>query len=288
MLVSNRCVHWSLAAALALSLTATARGGDYKIKLMRPVKVGDQMSVHIVTKSSETISALPNAPGAFTAELTGTFEALAVNDKTGSATKLRCTVTKLTRDDKELYPAGTVITGEKINKTDAFTIDGKPVDAANVPALSAVIELNDPNRSGNDDDIYGTDQPQKVGSSWEINAGELATDLTEEGLPIPAESLKGTLKLVDVSKVNGVDAMTLSAHITADGFKTALPGAAVTDGKLDMTAETVYPVDPSLPSFSAKIKMHMTMTLMPQNQPGQPVTMTVDRDTTAEQTPVKK
>ena len=288
MLRSHRRLNWCLAAILGLSFAGSARAEDYKIKLMRSLKVGDEIALHVTSKSSQVVSVNPNMPQAFMVELTGAVKVLAVNEKTGTPTKLSCTVSKLTNDGNDLYPAGTVITGEKVNKMDTYTIDGNPVDAMNVPMLSAVLELTDPTRATTDDEMYGTDQPQAIGGTWPVSPDKLAADLAEEGLPVPAESLKGTVKLDDVKKVSNVDAMLLNTHITADGFKATLPGAAVTDGKLDVAADMIMPVNPSLPGLSMKMKLHMSMTITPQNAAGQVITMTLDRETAQEQQLVKK
>jgi hypothetical protein len=285
----TRSVGSILFAAAALSFCTIADAQDYKIKLNRPTRVGDEMTVHITTKFKQVVSANPAGPDEYTVELRGTNKALAVNEKTGSVTKLSCTVAKLTRNDAELYPAGTVIVGEKVGKVDTFTIDGNPVDAANVPALSTVIELNAPDRDDTDDALYGTDQRQKVGATWSINAGKIAEDLAAEGLPVPAESLKGEVKLVDVGKVNQIDTMNMNTHISADGFKATVPGAAVSDGELDLNVDSVIPVDESKQGLSMKMKMHLSMTVTPNNAPGAgAVTVTIDRETTGEQEPVMK
>jgi hypothetical protein len=284
----SRSSRFFLAAALAVCFSATVAGAqDYKIKLNRPSKVGDESTAHITTKFKQEMSGNPAGSQEFTVELQGTLKTLAVNDKTGAATKLSCTVKKLTKDGNELYPPGTVIVGEKVNKADTFTIDGNPVDAANVPALSAVLELADPDRSTTDDEIYGTDKPQPIGGSWPISADKMAAELTGEGLPVPAESLKGEVKLTDVTKVDNVDALMMNMHISADGFNSTVPGANITDGKLDVTGDSVVPVDESLQGLSLKVKMHMSMTVTPDNG-GPAATLTIDRETNQEQRPVEK
>ncbi len=291
MLSTHHLFRVCFGSMLGCSITATAVAQEYRIKLDRPSKVGDEMLVHATAKSKEVREAVVGGEKRsrveeFTAELQGTVKVLAVNAHTGSATKLSCTVDKLLKDDAAMYPPGTVIVGEKRNQADRFTIDGHPVRPGEVAALSAVMELTDPDRETSPDQVSGTDQPQKVGSKWPVNADRFADQNADSKLPIPAEDIKGQSTLVEVKKVGDVDTMRVETHITADGFKTETPRATLT-GKFDLVVSGVLPVDPNLPGTSMSTKLNVVMTGTPNS--GNPdFTVTLTRESTREQTPVKK
>src|SRR5262249_38981774 len=152
---------------------------EYKIKLSRPDKEGDEYKAHVTATVKQKLDMtangqqVPAKDDKFTAELTGTVKVLAVN-KIGQASKLTVTVEKLTKDGNEFYAPGTVITAEKVAGKPTFSVDNNNVDPEKAEVLDSVIEVSADDKSTNDDELSGTDQPQKVGASWPINSEKVA------------------------------------------------------------------------------------------------------------------
>jgi hypothetical protein len=255
----------SFAAALLLSASFAA-AQEYKIQFTRPDKVGDEFVADVSAKSSTKMDATVNGAlqpikdESFKAEMHGTVKVLAVNDKSGEATKVSVTIDKLTKDGNDVYPAGTVIIAEKTGPKASFQIDGKPAEAENVEVLDSVISVSDATRDNNDDALTGTDQAQKVGGTWPVNSDKLAKDMSSSGLPLTPDELKGESKLVEVKTDNGVEVMVVHTDVNADGIKKDMPdGSAISNGK--MTAEVTYtmPTDTTLPLISGTEKTHIAM-----------------------------
>jgi hypothetical protein len=258
-------------AILALLLTASAvRAEDYKVKLSRPDKVGDEYTNTVTAKVSQSMTLTVNGNEApaktdkFKAECKGTVKVLAINEKTGSATKIRYQVDKLTKNGDELYPQGTVIIAEKIGHQTTYDIDGDRPDAEHAAVLDVVLDVNSTTDEYSDDQTMGTDKAQKVGDTWPIDADKSAKMLSDDELTIDAAHLKGESKLDEVKPVDGTDAMVVTTTMTADNLKNDLPnGATMTDGKMSIELTETMPVDASLQPLimTAKTSFEMTVQL---------------------------
>jgi hypothetical protein len=244
---------------------------DYKIQFVRPAKVGEQFTTAISAKKSETTQTLLNGEPdkkttrSLTAQCQGTLKVLQIDDKTGVVTKIRYEVDRLTRDDDEsYYPAGTVIIAKKDGSETAFEIDGERPDAEHTEVLSMLLDASSPNGISSRDDSTGTTARQKVGDSWPINAGKIASYYADGGTPVTADELKGQSTLASVKKLDGVDVMVIKSKITADGFSKDLDGgASLSDGKMTTEVTDVLPIDISLPVVSLSSKLTSTVTINP-------------------------
>jgi hypothetical protein len=285
MLHSNSIVRRSLLCLVGLTLAAgTARGQEYKVTLVRPAKVGEQ---YVTTIKAKLSSVNPEKSEDFTADLHGTVKVLAVNEKTGSPTKISCKVDKITKDDKEVFPAGTVITADKSGAKTAYTVDDKPVADADKSVLDALLDVSSPDKTASDDEIFGTDKPQKVGDSWPVNKELLAKDMSEGFLPLPAESVQGESTLVEVKKVKDVDSMVVKSSASSTMNRMALPNGATVDGKLEGSQTVTLPVDKSLPPTTVKSKFTMKMTVAAPGGAGPNIDVKADLEKTEEREAVK-
>jgi hypothetical protein len=295
MRASNSFLKRSVVASLALMFfAAAAHAQDYKIKLARPDKVGDEFITTVTTKSDQSTDATINGQAqpvkndAFTAKLHGVLKVLAVSEKGGGATKVTCKVDTLTKDGAEFYPAGTVITAERTGEKSVFTIDGDKVDDDKATVLDAVISLESPDRASNDDEQLGTDKPQKVGDTWPIDSGKVAKEISDSGLPITGDEIKGQSKLVEVKKINDTEVMVIETIITGDGLKGTLgDGSVISGGSLSGKVISTLPTDGTSPMISATNKLHAVLNI---NLPGGvgKATITTDREVTEEREPVKQ
>ena len=254
----GRSAAVALAAVLAAASTASA-ADSYPVKLDRPVKVGQQFKVTAKADVNRTVKvdvngdAQPDRVEKFTAELAGTARVEAVNDKTGAATKVRLTIDKLTRDGDEVFPAGTVVSAERAEADPTFTLaGGEAVDAEQTAVLAAVVEVGRADVAVGADAMFGTAEPRRVGDTWTGDAGKVARSLTA-GVPVTADHLKATAKLLAVKPVDGVPAEVIELTTTADALEAgkAVRQMTVTSGTFTSTLTRTVPVDPSRPPLSS-------------------------------------
>src|SRR4051812_25125045 len=99
--------------------------------------------------------------------LEGTVEVLDVN-KSGEEAKVTCAVTKCVRQtaegDAELIPAGRVVTAVAGKDKTTFGVDQGTLSDEAREALDLVLRLSDDD-GVTDDDMYGADEPKKVGDT---------------------------------------------------------------------------------------------------------------------------
>jgi hypothetical protein len=253
-------------------ITATVAGAeDYQIKIVRPDKVGDEYTTSITASVSQTFQKNlyddddSKKTDSFTAACQGNLKVLAVDEKGKFATRIRFQVDSMTKNEKELYPEGTVIIAKIVEKETTFEIDGVSPDDEHEAVLQALLNLTAPNGITNEDETNGTDKSQKVGDTWPINADKLKKELGgRDGNPSIASQISGESKLVSIKDVSGTQAMVIKSTVTANGVKKDLPdGSSISDGKITSDITAVYPVDPALPIISLQTKVSMTLTMVP-------------------------
>ncbi len=258
-----------MCASAILLASGIAQAQNYKIKLVRPDKVGDQYASSVTAKVSETTVTTKNGEETdtktegFTAACQGTVKVLAIDEKTGAATKIRYQVDTMTKNGRALYPQGTVIIAKRSGSDTSFEIDGERPDEDQAPVLTAL--LGDVSRTHgltNEAEAKGTSSPQQVGNSWPIKTDQIAEQFSGENSPVTPEQLKGESELVAVKKVEGQDVMIIKSKITADGLKKDLAvRGAITDGKLTAEVTDTLPLDETLPKLFSTSKLTLTMTI---------------------------
>jgi hypothetical protein len=260
---------------------------EYKIKLVRPQKTGDQYTTTVTATIKQSLKGSAhgqdlNNEQSYTADLQGTVKIETVDDKYSLPTRFTCKVDHLTKDGKDLYPTGTVIEAGFKSKRPVYTIDGKPVEAQNVELLSVVLPLQLAEAEAAQDKLMGTDQTQKVGATWPADSASLAKAMAAGGVPIPADAMKAQSTLTRVRKLNGTAIMEVTTTLNADNFKNTGPnGASVSDGAMDVETTVVVPVDETKPMISKTGKVHMHMTVTAPNNGG---TLTIDSDRDVKET----
>jgi hypothetical protein len=243
---------------------------DYKIKVVRPDKVGDQYSSSITAKFSVTTVNTKNGEetdrktDAFNASCQGTVKVMAI-DEAGVACKIRFEVESLTKGNRKLYPQGTVIIAKRENGETSFEIEGERPDDENAAVLNTLLEDVGRNHGlSNDAEGKAATAPQAVGSTWPLITGKIDDKFGGEDSPITPDLLKAEGQLVSVKNVDGKDVMVVESKITADGFKKDLEGrGSIRDGKLSVVVTDVLPVDETQPKLSSTTKITMSMTICP-------------------------
>ncbi len=255
------CAAMAMAAlagsALAQTATTKPSSKEYTIKLQRPCKVGDKFVY--VARGAFKSTAITKADGKearnvkddFNAELIGTLEVTAVGTR-GSITGVAFTVQKCAMERggavSTLLNEGVVALGKIDGLKQTFAIKDNPV--AELPretstVLGLLLEME--KGAYTDDDLLGTDQPQKIGSSWKINSEASAKSLSEQGPQVKPEDINGTVKLVGTKKIRGVDCVLLSGKVEAQNVVPPLPAGAKVD-KCVLKADIygAFPVDTSI------------------------------------------
>jgi len=267
-------------------VSAIARGQGYKVRISQPEKVGNKFSISsTATEKMSSSVALPGVPPqemAYTLDLDGTVEVLAVNDKTAQPTKLSCTVAKCTRDGEKVYDAGAIITADSTGGHPVITVNGNEADAHTTEQLTSILQTHKPGDSEADDKMFGTDQPQKVGNSWPVNSEAVAKAFSEQGdgLPISKDDVSGTVKLVSVQKVEGKEYLEVVADLDVKNIHGQSNGANIESGSMTGHMTALLPADEGARPLDDSMSMKMKMTAKAPGPNGQDLTvsMNVQRD----------
>jgi len=239
-----------LSISLALFFAVTAFAQDYQIQIHRPMKVGDRY--HIQETLSQSQSLLVTANGTpikndavdFSADYQSVEQVLAV-DNIGRETKTSCTIGKLTKTQAgattDLLPAGTVVVSFRTpDNKQVHQVDGKDVDPVVGKILDTLIGITKGGPS--DDEVFGTNQRQKVGGTWDLNA-ENAIKSLGDSMDGQMQDLSGKVTLLGVTKENGGDVLNISAKATGKMVPQLPPAFTVDSSSFDLTFGGNYPVN---------------------------------------------
>ena len=247
--------HWAErlgAPALiwALLLVGAVRGEEYNIRLSRPDKVGDTYFQSVRAKfelhnMSRVREGLPRTQQEeFSVELEGTIKVLAVDEKNRQATKLSCIVSKLARDGQPVFPEGTVVIAESRQGTTQYTVNDQPVDSPAAQALKEVLWTNRGDTPDDDDTLFGTSQPRKVGDTWSVNPDAAVRAFSRDGVEVSKDRVAGTVGLTGVKEIDGKTFLSVAANVNITGLKGVLHDATViTDGTLSVRSDALVPAD---------------------------------------------
>jgi hypothetical protein len=140
---------------------------------------------------------------------------------------------------------------------------------------------------GADDRVFGPGHKVKVGESWTIQSEEAARGLSKKiGSTISREAVKGSVKLENVTPVNGVPCLHLSGDMQIDAGGVPLPGAPpeIKAKKFDTTFTLGgdFPVDPKVGQQAEITKMVSTAEGGGTMQNGTEVTFKLSKTQTKE------
>lgn len=249
--MSGMSLHTCSFAVSWLLLLATCGGEEqYNIRLDRPDKVGDTYSQSVQAKFkqdnlSRVRDSLPRSQQAeFSVELEGTVKVLAVDEQNRQATKLSCTVAKLVRDGQPVLAEGTIVIAENNKGTTRYTVDDQAVDPPVAQSLREVLWTSRGDTSDNDDTLFGTNQPRKVGDSWSINPDAAVRTFSRDGVEVSKDRVAGTVGLTGAKQIDGKTFLSVAAHANITGLRGVLPDATVvTDGTLSVRSDALIPAD---------------------------------------------
>jgi hypothetical protein len=260
-----------LLAALALSAAPLLAADDYAVRLTRPMKVGDRYRLDAkgTNHEQQRISfggQVQNEDKDISVHLVAVATVLSV-DTTSQPTRIEylvesCRRTAAGKTD-DVLPAGRKIVAElnERNQT-VFAIDGDPALEDTSEALNVVLSAHEPG-SPTDDEIFGTRARRKIGDRWPINSRLAASYYSRSGLKVAEEDLKGDVSLDGVQTIGGVEALAITAHMTAGRMTMELPEwLRIEKSSLSGDFGGFVPADPKAPDLlSDKLQMHMNFVM---------------------------
>lgn len=271
-----------VAAVLVFGASAWAAEGDtFTIKLDRPGKVGDR-SVEDISGGLRVVAVKKVAGKEDQVErqtlaivLTGTREVLALNDK-GREVKQSFTVDKCTISDgnqtNEFLPKGAVIVAEAVAGADedVYTVNGQKQQPQVAKLIGIVFKAEDPDGMS-EDEVVGTDKPQKVGDTWPVNVEKAVKDMSERKIIVKPENLSGTNRLVEVAEVDGVRCYKVESLITMKQARVPQDKDALVN--MEAKAVRVFPLDPTKQAVSMAVTMAFVSTAQGKDADGKDMTL---------------
>jgi len=268
------CAAWSTRADDAPANDGAkdaASDKEYEVKIARKIDVGTKYALTadgaLIRQVSLTVGGqTSNQPDdGYGIHLEGTVEVLEL-DAIGEEAKVSCTVDKCTRitskGQKELVPKGKVIIAEGKGKDTHFSLkDGGELSKEASEALDLAISL-DTGDEYTDDEMFGTKQKQKVGSSWAVDGEKVAKDARRVGVIVKPEDVEGSFRLDGLEKAGDVECLKVSGSLKMkrldrkDDEDDGLPeGFSVETGSMEAKYGGLFPVDPSVGSLSESASM---------------------------------
>lgn len=145
----------------------------------------------------------------------------------------------------EILPAGTTVVAESVGGKSSFTVGGAPVAPDASQALGLVLSTHEPGRP-NDDDVFGTREPRRVGESWPIDARTAAEDLAKSvGGSAGDLRVNGATTLLGTRTESGEACLEIEGRMSVGGVRIPLPpGFSVEEADTQVIFHGLVPADP--------------------------------------------
>lgn len=269
-----------LLAGVVLVSATRAPAQDYEIKLVRPPKVGQKYSLTIegaiVRATTFKVEGQEDRKSndGYGVRLEGTVEVLAVNAD-GEEGKAACTVTKcvrITREgERELVPAGRVVTAEGGTEETTFTVDQGALSDEAKESLRLVLRMGEDD-GFNDDKIYGTTTRQPVGGTWPLDAKAASEEAKADKVLFDPADISGALTLEKVEKAGDVECLRIAGPVEIKKL-TAEPPPNLTfeSGSVKARYSGLFPVDTTLGVLAETQSSTYTTAYRGKNAAGQVV-----------------
>jgi hypothetical protein len=257
----------------------------YKIKLDRPIKVGQTFRIKASGYEAKSAAArvgnkskeLPGETTSFS--LVADYVIMEISD-TGDATKIRIVIDTLNEQgtgvDKALLPRGVVVIGEVKNGKETYELTKGKLSKAAHNAIEKTFSL-DTDDGPSDDKIFDTQKPRKVGDSWPINKKQAALSFNKMKLKADIKNLTGTTKFVQIRDIEGQKCIDLSHDIKITKFTPSIaqklpPGTTLKNSLILFSGHNVVPVNTDSLLLYSTMNMKMAVVMSaPGPVPGQKV-----------------
>lgn len=259
-----------------LLIGSAAADETYPIKLARPSKNGDKYSAIIVGTEKSRVTyfsgrdIVQEDKQDYRVEIDGDFETTSV-DRNGSETGFKCTIKRCVRIDGKretvlIEPGRTIMAHDQSGETKLRFDDGRELDKDVCEPLLLVLSTQK-DGAATDDQLFGTEQHQKVGATWEPDIDKLLDEIDEFEIE-PEEGESGTVKLVSVAERDGVQCVHVQADIRVPHFAgTAPEELEIQKGNMRITIAVLVPLDAQLSSPQVASQAYeMSMTLGPKDE----------------------
>ena len=250
---------------------------EYQVKFTRASKVGDKYRITIASTSKSSMKMTPEMPGMpsgtqeFAVDFAADVEVLAV-DSSGQVTKEALKIARLARTAEgqttQVLAAGDEVVAQVEGGEKSFTVKGAPASMEQAGTLMGLVQLATGGLT--EDDMFAPSSAKKVGDSWPVNRAAIARSLAEDGNAVPEANITGTVKLLGVTKVGGVDCLDIQGDVKCTGLSATFPGLTAEKGEFAMTFSGKYPVDLALPALEGDQATSMSMAAKGQGEPGTP------------------
>ena len=242
------------------------------IVLHRAVKVGGKYHLSSEGRSKDAVELSVNGEVVpsksqsmdFSAKIEVDVEVGAVNES-GEPKAATLQVITLTRSDDGAADIS-LLNNVKVDAISAdgavsYSVDGTPVEEKVAETLELFSMVKKGEMSGNDDSMFGTDEPRKPGDEWEVNGSEIAESFSNGGdMDISSESVNGTMKFENLVEIGGVPCQKVSGTITMN--LSTFPGlpadAKVSNSTMTIGLSGAIPTDPTLPPVEESMTMQVS------------------------------
>jgi len=268
------------------SANQTSNAGAQAIQLSRPEQAGAHYVVTLNGQQQSRTQLTVNGQSArddsedIAIVLTADVSVQAVNAH-GKVSESQYVVRECTTGGatpETLLPAGSVllVTAADGPTGGGIRLQGGELSAEQLERLKIIIGTH--NSMADDDEIFGTPEPQQVGSRWPVNAEAVASGLSQSpSMNLSADQVSGETHFVSMEDVGGVSCQHLEASISASGLdlEGLPPGAAVQQSSIAMTMSGSFPVDSSARQLRSQEELSMDVVVQIPTPDGSTALMTI-------------
>jgi hypothetical protein len=256
-----RYVFVLLMATIALAYLLTPKPPSYSIKLDRRLKSGDMFTLIVQGNRKQTTTVRlddkvkSEKESHYAFEFQGFVNVLAV-DEQGQPDKQQVTVGRFVKkedngSDTTLIEPGSKITEDHSNGADpTYAIDSGELSKEAREGLTSILAGKGRQPF---DRTFGNSSKVTPQTEWPVNTEEEAKFLTQNGLRINASNLSGTVKLIGVRSIDGVDCQQVWSTVRAENFAPPDTG----DVTQIHTFDGFFPLDPEKYILAEGYKMEL-------------------------------
>ncbi|HXV74813.1 MAG TPA: hypothetical protein VD788_00725 [Candidatus Polarisedimenticolaceae bacterium] len=242
------------AIALFLATGAGAAAAErYEIRFNRPMAVGDRFLISATGSLTNTTTMIRDEAVvrhddlSIRIELQALIEILEVDER-GRPLRESLGVDFLVYGagdaPTQALPTGSVIIAETVGSRTDFRLEHGELPAMARAALQIVVGTYTGDVP-DDDLIFGTTEPQPVGGSWGVDAAAFARAMRANGVVLGSDGLDGTVELVGVERIEGVECLRVEAVVKVDGLATrdVAQGIEQLHGSAEVELTGLFPTD---------------------------------------------
>lgn len=236
-----------------------------RVHLRRRMHVGERARVVVLSERRQVTRtvidgvAQPDQGEASHTELEAALHVLAV-DAHGCPSRSVYSITRLVRGDRVLLDGGREVAVTAADRAEdvSVTLDGNAVEAPMPQALGDVLSFG-VCRAMTEDDLFGTEEPRTVGTSWAVEGSRVGALLRTPHVSVG--ELHGEGRLVRRFIFDRTDAIEVSGAMCGGIAEVSgLPsGLALREGGVEVRYCAIVPVDVDLPARESDFSVGVTL-----------------------------